>query len=341
MKNNVIFFSIDRLGDYLIRSNVIKKISDNFKQTEIICSDKNFKLIQNQKFFNKVYIFNSHNKIKEKFKFIYNFFFKKYDHVIVFDGKSISYLLLFFIKARFKLAFIYKKTKILNNIIFFLTKILFNLFGIKYIVLNSRAVIENGEIDNYPKKYLTLKKYYDNIDNTTYYFQNNTKSFFSKIMNSYIVIHLDEKFNDIIDINNEFNLALENFSNKIDKKIILTSYNNNFNYYHNLLFPKKNLSTLTITDIEKYKITIIENLSLSDFNSLLKNSNCNISCHSGYFVHTSLGLKKKTIDIINETDQIWLQTWISEKNKYKIILKSKKDSKLSIKDILELIKNEI
>ena len=98
---------------------------------------------------------------------------------------------------------------------------------------------------------------------------------------------------------------------------------------------------MTITDIEKYKITIIENLSLSDFNDLLNNSNCNISCHSGYFVHTSLGLKKKTIDIINETDQIWLQTWISEKNKYKIILKSKKDSKLSIKDILELIKNEI
>ena len=125
------------------------------------------------------------------------------------------------------------------------------------------------------------------------------------------------------------------------EKIILTSYNNNFNYYHNLVFPKKNLSTLTITDLGKYKITIIENLSLSDFNDLLKNSNCNISCHSGYFVHTSLGLKKKTIDIINETDQIWLQTWISEKNKYKIILKSKKDSKLSIKDILELIKNEI
>ena len=25
MKNNILFFSIDRLGDYLIRSNVIKK----------------------------------------------------------------------------------------------------------------------------------------------------------------------------------------------------------------------------------------------------------------------------------------------------------------------------
>ena len=31
MNNKIIFLSIDRLGDYLIRSNVINKISKNYK----------------------------------------------------------------------------------------------------------------------------------------------------------------------------------------------------------------------------------------------------------------------------------------------------------------------
>ena len=50
MKNNVIFFSIDRLGDYLIRSNVIKKISQNFEKVEIVGSNLNSKLLNTQKF---------------------------------------------------------------------------------------------------------------------------------------------------------------------------------------------------------------------------------------------------------------------------------------------------
>ena len=51
MENKIIFFSIDRLGDYLIRSNVIKEISKNFQHSEIICSEKNYKLISTQNFF--------------------------------------------------------------------------------------------------------------------------------------------------------------------------------------------------------------------------------------------------------------------------------------------------
>ena len=45
MNKKILFFSIDRLGDFLIRSNVIKKISENYNKNEIICSEKNYKLI--------------------------------------------------------------------------------------------------------------------------------------------------------------------------------------------------------------------------------------------------------------------------------------------------------
>ena len=111
MKSKNLFFSVDRLGDYLIRSNVIKKVSEYYDYNEIICSNINFKLIKNQNFFNKISIFDSNFSFFQKLRYVYHYSFKQYDSVIVFDGKNISNLLLLLIKAKFKFTFIYKKKK--------------------------------------------------------------------------------------------------------------------------------------------------------------------------------------------------------------------------------------
>ena len=66
MKSKNLFFSVDRLGDYLIRSNVIKKVSEYYDYNEIICSNINFKLIKNQNFFNKISIFESNFSFFQK-----------------------------------------------------------------------------------------------------------------------------------------------------------------------------------------------------------------------------------------------------------------------------------
>ena len=79
MNNKVIFFSIDRLGDYLIRSNVIFNISKFYKFNEIISSEKNFKLINTQSFFDKVILFDTNKKNINKIKFIFKYCLKKYD----------------------------------------------------------------------------------------------------------------------------------------------------------------------------------------------------------------------------------------------------------------------
>ena len=71
----IIFFSIDRLGDFLIRSNVIFKVSEKYDHKEIISSDKNFKLINSQKYFDLVHKFNTKAKIL-KINFIKNSFYK-------------------------------------------------------------------------------------------------------------------------------------------------------------------------------------------------------------------------------------------------------------------------
>ena len=341
MKSKNLFFSVDRLGDYLIRSNVIKKISEYYDYNEIICSNINFKLIKNQNFFNKISIFDSNFSFFQKLRYVYHYSFKQYDSVIVFDGKNISNLLLLLIKAKFKFTFIYKKKKIINKIKFYFLTFIYKLFNIKYVVLNNRDVIESGNLDNYPQKYMMLGKYFNNIENKTYYFKRNNTSFFSKIKNTYIVIHLDEKFNDIIDINSNFNQALKSFSKNIDRKLIITSYKNNHYYYQKLDLLKKDSTSFKFSDLDDQKIVVIENLSINYFQDLLENSHCNISCHSGYFVHTSLGLNKQTIDIMNQKDMPWLQTWINQKKKYKIIFKSNHKYMVSIENILESIKNEI
>ncbi len=337
MKNNIIFFSIDRLGDYLIRSNVIKKISDNYDDIEIVGSDKNFKLLNNQKFFNKIYLFDTQKKNTEKIKFIYNFFLKNYKSVIVFDGKSISNFLLLFIRAKFKFTFLYKKGTILNNFYLYFIAIIYKLFNINYEFLYNRNQIENNHEDNYPNKYKSLKRYFSNIDDHTYYLEKSDISIYDTISNKYILIHLDEKFNDIFNINNQFESNIVNFQRKINKTIILTTFNNNNDYYKDINIDKINFSNIDLEAIQNNKIIIIENMPINHFQNLIENSFLNISCHSGLFVHTSLALNKKTFDIINESDQKWLNTWIIPSNLYYQIYKSNNQQNFDISKILENI----
>lgn len=340
MKDKILFFSIDRLGDYLIRSNVIKKISENYQDSEIIVSEINSKLINSQNFFSKIIVFDRKNKIKNKFKFIITFFRKKYDTAICFDGKNISNIILFLVKAKFKHTFIYKKKGFLNKIKFIIIINILNLFNISYSVMYSRELIEVGFLENYPSKYKLLKKYYTNITEDTYYLENFEKNKNFKV-NEYILIHLDEKFCDIKDIEIFFESVLLDLSESINKRIIITTYKNNFQYYKNLSINKIKYNNLHNQINKNNKIIIIEDVPLREFNDLINNSLVNISCHAGFFVHISLFNKKKTIDIINENDEKWLNTWISDRDQYKIVHKSNPKEKYNIRHIFGKLINQI
>ena len=322
MKNKIIFFSIDRLGDYLIRSNVIDKISNNYKFKEIVCSEKNYKLIKTQANFNIINLFNTNYNLINKFIYFFKFFLSKYDSVIVFDGKGISNLLLFFIKAKFKFTFIYKKKGSLNNIFFIIKKIILKKFKIKFSVLFSRDCINSKHKDHYPTKYKELKKYYKNIDDKTYYFNEKKISKHDNDLKNYILIHLDEKFVDIQNIEKDLTNSIKTLSKKTNKKLIITSFNNNHEYYKNLDIKKINFNALNNKKKLNDKIIIIENIPINDFYYFLKNSYINISCHSGFFIHTSLLLGKRSVDIMNKKDEKWLNTWTPATKNYKKIYKS-------------------
>jgi len=322
MKNNIIFFSIDRLGDYLIRSNVINKISKKYRFKEIVCSEKNYKLIKTQGFFDKINLFNTNHNLINKFIFFFNYFLKKYDSVIVFDGKGLSNLLLFIIRAKFKFTFIYKKKGHLNKILFMIKKIILKKFRINFIVLHSKNYIECNYTDHYPAKYKKLKKYYKNINSKTYYFDEKNISKHNHNLKNYILIHLDEKFVDIKNIKIDLTNSIKWLSKKTNKKIILSSFNNNQEYYNNLNIKKINFDDLNIKKKLIDKILIIENIPINDFYYFLKNSYINISCHSGFFIHTSLLLGKMSVDIINKKDEKWLNAWTPMTKNYKKVYKS-------------------
>ena len=322
MNKKIIFFSIDRMGDYLIRSSVIKNISNNFEKVEIVGSDINSKLLTTQKFFNIVYTFNTKNKFLEKIKFIKIFFFKSYDATIVFDGKNISNILLLLIRSNFKFTFLYRKKGILNLIYLKMLTLIFKTFDIKYEILLSKDLIENNYFENYPIKYRKLNRYFSNINNNTYYLENNLLDTYDHLLNKFIIIHLDEKFTDIKEIDTEFESSLINFQKKLNKKIFLTTFNNSFDYYKKLKIKKINFKNLENKDLIDSRILIIENIPINYFHNLIKNSYANVSCHSGLFVHSSLALNKKTVDIMNKSQETWLNTWIDYKKDYIKIYKS-------------------
>lgn len=341
MSKKIIFFSIDRLGDYLIRSNVIKKISQHFETVEIIGSDLNSKLLNSQIFFSKVYMFNTNNKFFEKIKFISVFLFKQYDSAIVFDGKNISNILLLLIRSNFKFTFLYKKEGILNFIYLTIICKIYKIFKINYEILLSKDLIEKDWYENYPIKYKKLNKYFSNIDEKTYYLENNSLNTYDYYLNKFIIIHLDEKFIDIKGIELEFESSVIKFQKYLDKKIFLTTFKNNFSYYKNLKIKKVNFENLLNDDLLNSKILIIENMPLNYFHNLMKNSYANISCHSGLFVHSSLALGKKTIDIMNKSQENWLNTWIDCKNDYIKIYKSIENKTYNINEILTSINEKI
>ena len=72
----------------------------------------------------------------------------------------------------------------------------------------------------------------------------------------------------------------------------------------------------------------------------MKNSYINISCHSGFFIHTSLLLGKRSVDIINKKDEKWVNTWTPTTKNYKKIYKSNtKEIFIAIFKIINDLKN--
>ena len=336
-----IFFRSDRLGDFIILTNLLKSIKDRYKNSHItiVCSPLNYHFIKRYKIIDQIYIHNKNDSFFKKISFLKKIINKDYYASFAIDGKSFSNICNFLIKAKYKLGIVYNYK--IFNIWFSKPNFLYkNFIFDKYETFTSKQDLT--KIEHLPTKLINLanysplnlkpkKKYYFNVNKKD-------KSFFNKLYNKlikkkYILFHFDEKWVDINSIDeNLFNNIIK-LQKKIKKRIVISAFNNKNRYFINL--KKKLLKN------EKNKdIILIENSNLFIFERLINNSVCSISCHSGFLVQIAGAYSSDLIDIIHKKDYKWYSSWKPKSTRHKFIFKSHKFNH-SIDNIFMNIENTL
>ena len=338
-----IIFRTDRLGDFLITTNIIKKIKETYKKSHItvVGSPLNKILLKNYKKIDKTIIFNKKETFIKKIRILNLLRKSNYYAAFALDGKSFSSLITLFINSKYKLGISYK-FNILNNIYWSKPNLLYNFLVFSYCeYFTSKKNLK--KVEHLPSIIIKLANRlgFQLNSKQPYYFPiskknkvNFKKIYSKKIKSRYVLIHFDEKWNDILDINSNLYEVISGFQNKIKMKIIITSNNNFFDYYAK--FKKK-------ASLNK-NIYILENLNLMLFERFIANSQYSISCHSGFLVQISGCNQTKIIDIINKKDYLWYSCWKPLNTKHKFIFKSNLKNKILLKkifyDIFKLKFNE-
>ena len=331
-----IFFRNDRLGDFIILTNIVRSIKEKYKDSHItiLCSPLNYNLIKKYKIIDQVYIYSKQISIFKKISLLNKIISNNYYASFAVDGKSFSNLCNFLIKAKYKLGLVYNYK--LFNFWFSKPNFLYNYFIFnKFETFTSKKNLK--KIEHLPTKLINLANFFKlNLKSKDNYYlkidpkeELNFKKYYLKhIKKRYILIHLDEKWNDLDSVESKLFLNLLNLKKKIKSKIIITSFNNRFNYFKNL---KKNILKLK----SNKDFLLIENSNLFLFERLIKHSICSISCHSGFLVQIAGTNSAKLIDIINKNDYKWYSCWKPKNTIHQFIFKSDSKKKFSINRIFE------
>ena len=318
-----IFFRNDRLGDFLILTSIIKAIKDKYKDSHItiVCSEKNYRLVKSYDIINKIFIYNKSDSIYKKISIFKKIIRLNYYASFAVDGKTFSNLCNFFLKAKTKLGLVYRYKFL--GIWFTKPNFLYNYFSFsKFETFTSKKDLQ--KIEHLPTKLLNLGNHFKlNLNPINkYYFKATSKNnlnfkkyYSSNIKGRYILIHLDEKWIDLNFKKDEFITNLINLKDKINKKIVITSFNNKFDYFKIL---KNNIHKLNL----KKDLLLIENSDLFFFERLIKHSFCSVSCHSGFLVQIAGANSTKIVDIINKNDFNWYSCWKPKNTVHRFIFKN-------------------
>ena len=100
--DSVLLFRTDRVGDFLLSLSLIRIIKINYPNSNItvVASEKNHKYVRSFKEVNDVIVLK--NSLLSKISLIFKLREKKYDAVIVHDGKNRSRFVSFFLKYQKK-----------------------------------------------------------------------------------------------------------------------------------------------------------------------------------------------------------------------------------------------
>ena len=332
MLKKIIIFKTDRVGDLIYLSPCLKNIKENIKDSSItlVCSKYNHQIAKNYKFIDKFIIIDEFFFFIILLKNFKDFFLTKYTYLFQYDGKNRSYFISYFVRAINKSTICFVKWKKIFNFtyrVFRPKKFFLNLFFNNFLYCDERYSADRGKI-HYQTLYFNLleklnfriysKKNIFLLDDS---FSDVYNSFFKKIINDkYILFHFDEKWDrcTTVDFENSLNLI-----NKLSKKIkvIISTGLKDFKYLKYLKdkFPAyyyKDNNFLPTSIKNKDPIFIVNNVPLNLLAYFIKNSEKNISYHSGPIVHISPSFDKEIIDIIPEIKNNELDRWIPIVSKY-------------------------
>ncbi len=330
----ILAFRTDRLGDYLIASKILKELKIKYGHLTVICSKINYKLIKSQSYIDKVIVYDKKFTLLKKIKIFFEIFFNIYFLILILDGKNFSLLSSIFLIGK-KLCISYKKKKNIlgyefyfNRPISIISKIFFN----KNMTFSSRNILRKTE--HLSTMYHKLCDEYIKVENRKFYYEipsyieNDFKNVINKYsLNQYILIHLDEKWLDIKNINNDFYKSILRLQQDTNKDIVISSFNNNHKYFINFEENLKRFKPLNII--------LLKNLDIFMFERFINHSIFTLSCHSGYLVQISGYNNANIIDLINNDEKLWVSCWIPPNDNYKQIYKDNNNKKLSINEILK------
>jgi len=298
-----LIFRTDRIGDFIfsrIITHAIKK-KNSLNTIDIVCSKYNAKYVKNYSDLNKVYIIEKWN-FKLMYKNLNEINSKKYDYLIVLDGKRRSIFFSIFLKAKYKIA------TVKNWRPYLILKLFFN----KYLI--------NSENNNQYDNFITLAnlinlKIEDKIDYyRSYRFKKNIKINFKS---NYTLLHLDEKwfegfyYNDFKYMNlndNNFEILISTIFNKFKRPILITSGMVKTPILKKII--KKYFVKIDDNEYisKKYKnrLKFFDNTDFQDLELIVKKS-YNLICCEGAISHVSNSFNKKTYALVNnfKTAKFW------------------------------------
>ena len=324
-----LIFRTDRIGDFITSQLITSSISNASKenQVDVVASSYNSRYIKNFKYIKNIFIFD---KTKNKFLDFLNLFLtiskKKYDYLIVLDGKRRSFLSGIFINSSIKICFLKD----------FYPKFLINLFYDKY--------IKNTETNTQNKNFQILLNYLDIKTPKSINYYKNYKFIINKITfhKPYVHLHLDEKWFkdhyfydfDYMNLNPDtIYFFLEILIKKFKSNIIITQGFKKVKimqefkkkYFTNTKNPKIKIKSKTVKFIDRSSFRELENIV---FNSKI------LICCEGAISHVSHSLNKNTIALIQKDRIISTNFWIGHMNNIKTVYRN--DIKKVSKDILKL-----
>ena len=350
---NIIFFNTIALGDYLVQSKLIKDFKLKYKcHITAVCSKYNGRIISKQDHIDQIIYYDRNGSFVQKINTLKKILKKKYFLSIVFDCQKFSMLANFILNSKFKRGILMQKFINIFSLKFYLyypSKLLSFFLYDKYIIHKRIKFID--KVYYLPQTWIDLLSDFKlrTKKNNVYYFnpmklQNDHKNKLLKKLNikNYVIFHLDHKWEDILNIENDLFEQLVYFQKKTKKKILISSFHNKSIYFKNIL--KKinifNMNNSMLIKRNNLPIYLIKDPEIFFQERLISTSELCISCHSGILVHSAGANKRKLVDILNENEVLIQKCWAPLKNYY-VVKKSNNLKRYDISLIFDNIKKII